>query len=80
MNEDEYRDNQLNKHLADQEMAELVSSCCGAPLKENTALCSDCKEHCSEVEMGEYMYEERESAMCDKADSERELQRELENV
>jgi hypothetical protein len=28
----------------------MVSNCCGAEIIENTDLCSDCKEHCSDFD------------------------------
>jgi len=73
-NEDDYRDQQLDKYLDEQEMKEAVSNCCGATILENTDVCSDCKEHCSEIAFGEYMYDRREDAECDRADVEREME------
>ena len=74
-NEDDYRDQQLNKHLAEQEMAEPVSNCCGEPIEENTDICSKCKEHCSEVELGEFMYDAHVAYEEDRSDEQRELER-----
>ena len=65
-NEDEYRNNQLNKHLEDDESE--LSNCCNADILSN-GLCSRCLEHCI-TNTDEY-----ENAMCDKADSERERER-----
>ena len=31
----------------------FISNCCGASLIENTDLCSNCREHCEEVEITE---------------------------
>ena len=73
--EDTYKARQLDKYLAEQDMAEPVSNCCGEPIEENIDICSGCKEHCSEVELGEYMYDMREAAECDRADAQRELER-----
>ncbi len=77
--EDAYKDEQLNKHLADMELAEIVSNCCGAPIIENTDICSQCGEHCSEQELGEYMYDVQQAAEEDAADAQRELKREQDN-
>ena len=74
--EDAYRDQQLDKHLAEQEMAEPVSNCCGEPIEENTDICSRCKEHCSEQELGEYIYDTHMAYEEDRADAQRELERE----
>ena len=35
---------------------EPVSNCCGAPIYENTDICTECKEHCSEEETDEKDY------------------------
>ena len=70
-NEDEYRDNQLNKHLAEQDVR-ILSNCCGAELLGDTEICSDCIEHCSPTREDEYLADEYENAMCDKADAERD--------
>ena len=75
-NEDDYRDQQLDKYLAEQEMAEPCSTCCGAPIIEDTDICMECLEHCCIVEMGEFMFEVHASHEEDKADEERERMRE----
>ena len=75
---DSYMDRQLDKHLAQQEMDEVVSNCCGEPIEEDTDICSGCGEHCSEQAMGEYMYDMREAYECDQADAQRELDMERE--
>ncbi len=78
---DRHLDLELEKHLANQEMAELCSNCCGAPIiEESIDVCSDCLEPCKVIEMGEYMYEERANAECNKADAQIELKRELDDV
>ena len=76
MNYDKHLDLEIEKHLAENAMSEICSDCCGAPFIENTDLCSKCGEHAAEIEMGEYIYQEREMAECDKQDSLRELERE----
>ena len=76
MNYDKHLDLEIEKHLAEQEMSEICSDCCGAPFIENTDLCSECGEHAGEIEMGEYIYQEREMAECDKQDALRKLKRE----
>jgi len=73
--EDLYVSRQLDKHLAQQEMAELCSDCCGEPIEEDTDICSGCGEHCSPVEFGEYMYNERVAYEEDAADAKRDLER-----
>ena len=76
-NEDDYRNQQIERHLAEQEMGELVSSCCGEPIvEESIDVCSNCREHCKVVEIGEYMYEYRLAAEEDRADAQRDLKRE----
>ena len=70
-NEDGYRNNQLNKHL-EEDNSEL-SNCCNAEILEDSDVCSECMEHCVTVT------EDYENAMCDKADSERELEREADD-
>ena len=76
-NEDDYRNQQLERHLAEQDMGELVSNCCGEPIiEEPIDVCSNCREHCKVVEMGEYMYEYRLAAEEDRADAQRDLKRE----
>jgi len=78
--EDAYRSQQLERHLADQEMGELVSNCCGEPIiEESINVCSACREHCEVVELGEYMYEKRLAAEEDAADAQRELKQEQDN-
>ncbi len=73
--EDEYRNQQLNKYLDEGDMSDPVSSCCGVPIIENTDLCSDCQEHCSEVEIGAFMHDKHVAYMEDVADAEHEIQR-----
>jgi len=76
-NEDNYRNQQIERHLAEQEMGELCSNCCGEPIvEESMDVCSNCREHCKVVEMGEYMYEYRLAAEEDRADAQRDLKRE----
>ena len=36
-----------------QEDCEVVSDCCGATIIEDTDICSECREHCGEMEVGE---------------------------
>jgi len=74
MNEDEYKDEMLNKYL-DKQDDEEVSNCCGATLEGDLDICSDCKEHCVIQLQSERDYEDYEKAMADKADAERELRR-----
>ena len=66
MTEDEWRDKQLNEHL-EEDNSEL-SNCCDAEMYGE--VCSECSEFCVS-NRNEY-----EDAMCDRADSERELRRE----
>ena len=74
--EDAYRDRQTNKYLEEQEGNEAVSNCCGSPICEESDVCCDCKEMCAPITQSEFDAEEYEAAMCDRADSERELARE----
>jgi len=67
-NEDRYRDMQLQKYL-EPDTSEL-SNCCDEEIDEHTGLCSRCKEPCITNT------EEYENAMEDKADAQRELERE----
>lgn len=67
-NEDQYRNNQLNKHLEDDESQN--SNCCNAELIGESDICSECLEHCVTIS------QDYENAMCDKGDAERELERE----
>ena len=75
MNEDEWRNQQLNTHYEEEEMAEEVSSCCGVHIILGD-VCSRCKESCGMTTRGEWMYEEETNARCDEADARKELQRE----
>ena len=73
--EDAYRDSQLNRHLEEQEMNQLVSKCCGELIYDgDNDICLSCREHCTFLTLGEYEYNEYENAMCDKADAQRELE------
>jgi len=75
MNEDDYRDKQLDKHLREEEDRELVSSCCGESMYEDLEgndICFNCQEECSTTSHGEYITDEYETAMCDKADADRD--------
>jgi len=76
-NEDKYRDNQLNKHLEQQEQNETVSECCGAEAEERIDCdeCSECGECCRTITRGEYACDEYQSAMEDRADAQRDLER-----
>lgn len=66
-NEDDYRNNQLNKHL---DGDENNSACCDSAFIEDTDICSECGEH------SESITDAYEKAMCDRADAQRELERE----
>ena len=72
--EDAYQDRKLNEYLDSCDYG--VSNCCGKYQLEDTDICSECNEHSDEISTGDYNYMELEMAMCDKADSERELRRE----
>ena len=74
--EDAYRDRQLDKHFAEEEASIPVSNCCGEPMDEDECLCPKCKEHCEVETQGEFQYDLFEQAECDKADAQRELDRE----
>jgi len=74
-NEDDYRDQQLYKYLDEQDDF-IVSNCCGALIYDESDICSKCKEHCVEVSKHEFDADAYEDAMCDRADAQRELERE----
>ena len=78
MTESEWRDHQLNQHYLEEEMAEEVSNCCGHTIIFGD-VCGNCKEHCDVTPRGEWLYEEKVNAECDRADSQRELEREDDN-
>jgi len=71
-NEDEYRNKQLNKYLQECDDSEEVSNCCGAPLFDDTIICSKCKEQSDIISIGEWNMIQYENAMWDKADAERD--------
>ena len=74
IDEDEYMAKKLHEHLDDYDY--YVSNCCGEEMESYIDICPNCGEHCEVVSNKEREYEEYENAMCDKADSERELARE----
>ena len=79
MTEDEWQDQRLNKYLNEQEMNEMVSVCCGEAVYENSDgddVCFQCQETCETISLGDYKYNEYENAECDKADANKELERE----
>ncbi len=78
MEYDRHLDNQLNRYYEEQESSMPVSNCCGATMEEQQCYCPECNSGCVVITYGEYMAEEYENAMCDKADSQRELDREEE--
>ncbi len=63
----------LNKYLDAQELACEVSNCCGEPMLPETDICSSCREYAAPITLAEFQAEEYENAMCDAADSTREL-------
>ena len=73
MNEDEFRNQELNKYL-DQEEADNteVSNCCGAIIYDDSDICSDCKEHCVIQSQADYMFDAHQAAIEDKADEARD--------
>ena len=76
MDYDSYLDKQIEMHYAEQEYNMPVSNCCGVYIYENDDICPECYEHCEVISHGEYEYIEHDNAMCDKADSDRDLARE----
>ena len=50
----------------------MVSNCCGASVYDDTDICSDCKEHCEQIEDYEYEEIQRENYLEMKADGERD--------
>jgi len=67
-NEDQLRDLELRKYL--DEADGNYSNCCNAPMIEETDICSECGEH------SETITESYETAMADRYDAQRELERE----
>ena len=64
INEDTYRNNQLDKYLDGDDSTN--SNCCHAAILEDSDICSECREHCVTVA------EEYEIAMSNRMDEERE--------
>ena len=67
MNEDQWRNQQLNKYLDYEE----CSNCCGSSLIDETDICMECNEHCTVVSLEDFRREEKENYLIDKADMER---------
>ena len=75
MDYDSYLERETEKYYEEQEYAMSVSNCCGVYVEDGD-ICQDCSEHCEVISLGEYEYVKYEDAMCDKADSDRDLARE----
>ena len=74
---DTYLERQTEQYFRDAEMNMPVSNCCGCYLEDDdSGICSECREECEVITLGEYETCRYESAMEDKADAERELRRE----
>jgi hypothetical protein len=71
--EDDYQSNILNKYLDSLDYD--VSNCCGATVDDLRGICNKCYEHCDTISIGDYNYNQYESAMEDKADEKRERMR-----
>jgi len=80
-NEDEYKNNEINKYLAQQEGYEEVSDCCGAEVEYNedneSYICSNCGSECNIQSLSDFQHDEYENAMEDKADIQRDNERDF---
>ena len=79
MSNAEYMENQLQKHLRENDDSEEVSSCCGSMIEENEDyfnMCCEYRDECTSITTGEYETEKYQNAMCDAGDAKRELDRE----
>jgi len=79
-NYDNYLNQQLELKFQEEEMNMPVSSCCDVTVTDyeqdgKEYVCDKCGEYCEVISHGEYEYNRYEDAMCDKADSERDLER-----
>ena len=69
----------LEKHLREEESNEMVSTCCGDDIYEDDEgmeLCSACDNECASETRGEYAGSEYQSELEDRADAQRDLERE----
>jgi len=73
---DKYLDNQLNKYYEEQESNMPVCNMCGKTMEDDTEYCLHCEANTVVITHGEYIADEYENAMCDKADAQTELDRE----
>jgi len=54
---DRHLDLELEKYNNECMMRELVSSCCGISIEDDSNICPECKNICNIIEFGEYKYE-----------------------
>jgi len=69
MSEDEYRNQELNKYL-DQEEADHTEVCnmCGEVMNDDTEYCQHCETNVVVISYSDYMFEERQRIEEDKHD------------
>ena len=74
MNEDEYRNQQLNKHLDQQDLDnEEVSACCGCEVDDE--ICVDCRDMCKTISKADYIFNMKCSIAEERGDAEMEARR-----
>ena len=76
MTEDEWKDKQFSDHLEEQELGVGVCNICGEDMEDDNEYCQNCETSVVVITRGEYMRDEYENAECDKADANKELERE----